>query len=253
MKTAVEEYLEFVRTRPTLDALYERLLRLANEFGFQFIAYTVLRPPKTRSVSGFVTKYQDGATTRTNYGEDWISHYDLENYYFVDPILQRTPMEHLPFRWSDVAEGVELNRKQHKMLSEARDAGMVSGVTIPLHGPNEGISALNLAGEIPERELGRLWGEFKADLFTAAIFTHDLVLAEAMAPNPLADVRLGPRERECLLWTAQGKTTWEISQILSISEDTVRSYLRGASEKLGVNSKHHAAIKAVTAGLINPD
>ncbi|WP_308218701.1 helix-turn-helix domain-containing protein [Ciceribacter sp. RN22] len=44
--------------------------------------------------------------------------------------------------------------------------------------------------------------------------------------------RLTPREREVLSWTANGKTAWEISIILDISESTVISHLRNARDKL---------------------
>ncbi|MBY3123131.1 helix-turn-helix domain-containing protein [Rhizobium laguerreae] len=32
---------------------------------------------------------------------------------------------------------------------------------------------------------------------------------------------LSPREKECLLWIAQGKTSWETAVIMGISENTV--------------------------------
>lgn len=44
--------------------------------------------------------------------------------------------------------------------------------------------------------------------------------------------RLTPREREVLSWTANGKTAWEISVILNISESTVISHLRNSRDKL---------------------
>lgn len=44
--------------------------------------------------------------------------------------------------------------------------------------------------------------------------------------------RLTPREREVLSWIANGKTAWEISVILDISESTVISHLRNSRDKL---------------------
>ncbi|WP_279596604.1 helix-turn-helix transcriptional regulator, partial [Methylobacterium sp. J-001] len=37
---------------------------------------------------------------------------------------------------------------------------------------------------------------------------------------------LSPRERETLQWTAEGKTDWEIGEIMGISEQRVESHLR---------------------------
>lgn len=76
-------------------------------------------------------------------------------------------------------------------------------------------------------------------------------LARAIAGDALADrpINLSPRETECLAWTARGKTTWEIAQILCLSDSTVNYYLRNAMKKLSVHTKAHAVSKAVVLGL----
>jgi DNA-binding CsgD family transcriptional regulator len=61
---------------------------------------------------------------------------------------------------------------------------------------------------------------------------------------------LAPREIEVLTLTAFGKTRGEISQILSISEETVKVYIKRACDKLGVSNKTYAAVIALEAGLI---
>lgn len=64
--------------------------------------------------------------------------------------------------------------------------------------------------------------------------------------------RLTNREYDCLLWTARGKTAWEVGQILGISEETTLFHLKNACRKLGVFSKHHACVRAIVQGLILP-
>ncbi len=64
--------------------------------------------------------------------------------------------------------------------------------------------------------------------------------------------RLSPRERECLLWVARGKTSWEISGILHISEVTVNNMIASARRKLGVASRSQAVARAIALGLIAP-
>ncbi len=63
---------------------------------------------------------------------------------------------------------------------------------------------------------------------------------------------LSDREKTCLSWTALGKSSWEIGQILSISENTVIFHIKNAMKKLGTNSRTFAAIKAAQLGLIEP-
>ena len=53
------------------------------------------------------------------------------------------------------------------------------------------------------------------------------------------EINLSARELDCLQWTAAGKTAWEASVILGISERTVRFHLNAAREKLGLC--HHDA------------
>lgn len=61
---------------------------------------------------------------------------------------------------------------------------------------------------------------------------------------------LSDRERECLQWAAKGKTSWEISQILSVTESTVIYHLRNATRKLNAANRIHAVTKALQASLI---
>lgn len=69
---------------------------------------------------------------------------------------------------------------------------------------------------------------------------------------PLKQARLTDREQQCLLWTAEGKTTWETSQILRVSERTVVFHLQNAAQKLNVVNRQQAVARAVSLGLIAP-
>jgi DNA-binding CsgD family transcriptional regulator len=62
---------------------------------------------------------------------------------------------------------------------------------------------------------------------------------------------LSARELDCLRWTAEGKTAWETSLILGISERTVRFHQNAAREKLGCATTTQAVAKAVVTQLIH--
>jgi DNA-binding CsgD family transcriptional regulator len=70
--------------------------------------------------------------------------------------------------------------------------------------------------------------------------------AEPAAPR--AD--LTARQIECLRWTAEGKSSWDIAQILGISPRTVDEHLDNACRKLGVKRRAQAAVAAARAGLL---
>jgi DNA-binding CsgD family transcriptional regulator len=65
-------------------------------------------------------------------------------------------------------------------------------------------------------------------------------------------VLLSARELDCLKWTAEGKTAWEASVILGISERTVRFHLNAAREKLDCATTVQAVAKAVKHNVIEP-
>ncbi|MCA8967776.1 MAG: helix-turn-helix transcriptional regulator, partial [Planctomycetes bacterium] len=68
----------------------------------------------------------------------------------------------------------------------------------------------------------------------------------------IGQVQLTDREKECLTWAAEGKTTWETSQILGISERTVIFHLKNVAQKLNVSNRSQAVARAVSQLLITP-
>ena len=77
--------------------------------------------------------------------------------------------------------------------------------------------------------------EFKPDFSTA---------------KPLVALGLTPRAAEALLWLAQGKTNSDIATILGISESTVKKYVQEMFDKLGVETRGAATVRALE--VLNP-
>jgi len=71
------------------------------------------------------------------------------------------------------------------------------------------------------------------------------LLLAAAAADPLSD-----RERECLLWVSEGKTTEEVALILGVAANTVNSYLTHAMQKLGASNRAMAIATAIRSGMI---
>ena len=65
------------------------------------------------------------------------------------------------------------------------------------------------------------------------------------SPKPLASLGLTPREAEVLLWVAQGKSNGDITIILGMAEKTVKKHLGNVFEKLGVESRNAATLRAL--------
>jgi DNA-binding NarL/FixJ family response regulator len=66
------------------------------------------------------------------------------------------------------------------------------------------------------------------------------------SPTPLMEkLGLTQREAEVLLWVTQGKTNAEIATLLNMAEKTVKKRLGLVFEKLGLESRTAAALRAV--------
>lgn len=63
--------------------------------------------------------------------------------------------------------------------------------------------------------------------------------------EPLLKLGLTPRAAEALLWLAQGKTNSDIASILGITESTVKKYVQEMFDKLGVETRGAAGLRAV--------
>jgi len=68
---------------------------------------------------------------------------------------------------------------------------------------------------------------------------------------PFANINLTPREGEILNWIMQGKSTWDISNILNISESTVKFHIDKAMKKLGAVNRAHAVAIAMRNDLLD--
>ena len=63
--------------------------------------------------------------------------------------------------------------------------------------------------------------------------------------KPLLALGLTPRAAEALLWLAQGKTNPDIATILGVTESTVKKHVQEMFEKLGVETRGAAAVRAL--------
>lgn len=75
-------------------------------------------------------------------------------------------------------------------------------------------------------------------------------LGELASESNANSPRLSRREADCLRWAAQGKTSWEIAQILAISQHTADSYLNSAARKLRATNRIQAVAEAFRRGVI---
>jgi DNA-binding CsgD family transcriptional regulator len=87
--------------------------------------------------------------------------------------------------------------------------------------------------------------------FTVAIREGTLDIIEIAEVEARAH-SLTPRELEVLKWAAQGKTAWEIGEILQITKRTVDEHMQTAVRKLGAANRSQAVAIALRKRIISP-
>lgn len=81
-------------------------------------------------------------------------------------------------------------------------------------------------------------------------FPADMDLPESFEFRVGRLAQLTRREAEVLLWTAEGKTAWEVGKILGTTEGTARAHLAHILGKLDASNKPHAVARAFALGIL---
>jgi DNA-binding CsgD family transcriptional regulator len=235
-------FIECSNQSRSLTALFELLVNCATQEGFSEIAYGAL----TYDEPIRLPKHPPPAIA-VNFPSSWCDRYFERKYYEIDPVVRRTPTLFGPFLWDQLADRCQLQPGEHLVLKESREAGLKHGVSVPLFGPLGRVSVVSFASRFDDADPLHRMGH----LNTLAWQFH-IAFTEISKPaeNSNAKVGLSTRERDCLRWTAEGKSSWGIGMILNISENTVSFHIKNAMRKLGTTSRTVAVIKAIRLNLI---
>lgn len=181
--------------------------------------------------------------------DEWLEAYARNNYFACDPRKEVLAAGAEFLRWSDSFSKVELGI-QKLYVRHARDFGMGEGVTVASRQNSSGLmtSLAFWSKESAVRTRDQVILRYMAHYLHAAIVR---TAASTFGAEPLAArAVLSRRETEVLYWAKDGKTNWEISMILRISERTAKFHVQNAMRKLDASSRAQAVAIALHQGLI---
>jgi DNA-binding CsgD family transcriptional regulator len=166
----------------------------------------------------------------------------------LDPVMQHCKRHSMPIIWDQKTYS---ERGLVDKWEEQARFGYRHGIAMALHLPEGRHFFLGVDRDQPvppdPGEITRL----VADLQLFAVHAQDAAL-RILAPGPASPgaPSLTPRELETLRWTMEGKTAWEVGNLLGISERTAALHVNNATHKLDCVNKHQAVLKALRLGLI---
>ncbi len=229
-------HADIVELNTSFD-VFKYLRKTAEGYGFKY--FSVLTLP------GDMSGNFNNHSIINNWPPDMIKTYDRLDLMNISPVMVALSQKSTPVLWH-VDE--VLTTKTSVTAAAARDLfharGFVRGINFPVHDSRSQRGAVGFAGDrnaVSKNELLEL------SMISIHVFdrlSNITLLSEKEAP-PLSE-----RELECLRWTAAGKTSSEISTILSLSEHTINHYLISATKKLDAVNRTQAVAKAIRKGWI---
>jgi DNA-binding HTH domain-containing proteins len=229
------EMLHQFQSASTSEQIYSLLQQQTELLEFDFFSLCVRHPvPFTRPKISLYTTYPDA----------WVSRYKAANYLAVDPVLKPGNFRLGHLRWDD-----ELFSGAQELWDGARDHGIRMGATQCLMLPNHahGFFSVSRSDETKPESHGdeievRLQMLLEMSLLALLRVEDQMVMPREM--------KFSKRELEILQWTAEGKTSAEISMILAISENTVNFHQKNMQKKFDAPNKTQIACYAAAIGLI---
>lgn len=237
------KFIEQLATCKTTQNIKQVCESFCDNFGYDHYFYGVLIPTSFTKPSIYIL---------SNQPDEWRTRYSEMGYLSIDPTASYC-MEHIvPVHWTDIHNPEPALPGAIKMFREALDFGIADGISFPIHTIRHETAMLSLSGGKPDADWNKRLITYTPECHLFATYLHEAVLRILPDIRQAVSAILTEREKECLLWTAEGKTSWEISQILNISERTVVFHLKNATQKLDVVNRQHAVAKAISHGYILP-
>ena len=151
-----------------------------------------------------------------------------------------------PLDWSEIDDTEEAQALAELLSDTERDLRMFSVPLRPLAGE---IALFCVSTRLSSDEWVAQRSLLTREFQVLGNYFHQHIL-RIYGNDADNDILVTARELDCLKWMAAGKTAWEASVILGISERTVRFHLNAAREKLNCITTTQAVAKAVSQRLI---
>ncbi len=228
------------------DALHD-IYCISSEFtgelDFQYFQYSLVIPVSLQSPEYLHVN---------NLPVPWWTQYRKDGLIDEDPIFRYCMEQNLPLLWQDASNYLKTTN-DIRFMHLASQHGIHDGVSIPIHSglkrngvlsfiysnSRNGITASDVEAMMPYLSL-------------FAVHMQAAIDRNLVKHEPQEIVELSEREKECLYWSAEGKTTEETADILDISASTVTFHMRNIIRKLNVSNRQQAIAKVILLGIISP-
>jgi LuxR family transcriptional activator of bioluminescence operon len=239
MKPENLDYRSLIRNiaaTDTVEDMQKTGLAIADSFGFDYFSYGTAIP---------LAPSQSRILILHGFPDTWWDTYLGENLLASDPFLAYCLENSVPIEWTTEETILEkLNKKKKEyshFLELARETGFAGGISVPIHGAVGEMGMFTVtSGCFDQNRLRTTLFQSFPGIALLAEFFHDQAKKVLGCENAEKTGQLTSREKECLFWASEGKTSGETAIILNIAERTVTYHLNNVVKKLKVSSRQHA-------------
>lgn len=232
MISIVEDFIDCTHAETSAASLKKRFLAAVQAEGYENAVFA--RARNSRLVSIPWSEFPPG----------YLDIYKAKEWDKIDPVVQHLQTARTPFRWTEACRGP--SPTQRIFFEQCRELRVHSGITIPIHGPGREVDLISLSlreksGASPERTT-------YVYMLAVQYWLKYCELVDGRGTDPTG---LTGQEIECLRWCKEGKTNWEIGEILGISQKTVEFHVGNTMKKLGASNRITAVIMGIKNGIIS--
>lgn len=227
------EQIERIMTARDTDALKAQITKIFAEYDVPYFLYGICIPQLHKENKNLIVDA---------YPDSWMDHYMSNKYIEIDCVFHYSLNNNLPIVWTD-----KVFPNSKTMRDESKDAGLREGISYPIHSVTgeKGIFSIASPKAKPISKEAFMLASTLLPYIHEKI--KDLERNSRFYPNlPTLTIR----EKEVLKWAAIGKTAYETSCILNLSERTVVYHLSNIMQKFNCNNKGQAVAFGLTHKLI---
>jgi DNA-binding CsgD family transcriptional regulator len=229
-----EDFVEATRQASTVERLKDTIGGFFAGEGYQNFAIVSL-----------IGREKIGDIALSNYPPSIGQTYRAERWDRADPLLPVALHASRPVVWEYVWRRRSLSKEQIAVVEGFRHMGLCQGITFPLQhncGPRQ-VMALSRPHQADD-DLERFP---LLQAFCTQAWSRHLELGGDGTPSTAI---LSSREIEILNWVKEGKSNWDIAEILNLSIKTVEYHVSNVMRKLGAPNRITAVVIALRYRII---
>ena len=237
------EALHYMTEANTTADVKDALVQFQNLFPFSRVIGGLTRLTSNGKFDGFTN------VVNVSYPEEWIKLYWQNGYFEVDPVFQTALDKPGTQHWGATYREAT-SPKQQEFMAAAKKFGLSDGITTGSADSACGVATFCSFASASSVDAAR----YVPLIEYFGYYVHMALLRTAPANAQSMDrcvKKLTLRELTILNWVKNGKTNWEIAQIMGVTERTIRFHVESIFSKLDVTSRSQAVATAIEHGLPN--